>query len=76
MLVGQAEKLHKFSAAMSVPYQSHHLPAQQINAIQQRQGAVALVFVIPSQGGVAARDQGQIRSSNSFFPTIPNQPFL
>ena len=59
MLVGQVEKLHKFSAAMSVPYQTQHLPAQQINTGQQRQGAVALVFVIPSDGGVAARDRGK-----------------
>jgi hypothetical protein len=62
MLVGQAEKLHKFLAAMPLPYQTQYLPTPQINAGQQRQGTVALVFVIPPQGGVADRYRGQIRS--------------
>ena len=58
VLVGQAEKFHKFAAAMPVPYQTQHFPAQQIDAGQQRQGTVTLVFVIPSLAPLATADGG------------------
>ena len=61
VLVGQAQKLHKFRTAMAISNQAQHLPTQQVDTRQQGHRAVAPVFMIPSHRGMTTRHRRQIR---------------
>src|SRR5439155_21693276 len=61
VLVCQLKKLDEFCAPVAISNQPQHLPAEQLNAGQQRYCAVPLVLMIASDPRVPTRYRRQIQ---------------
>src|SRR5215468_5363898 len=59
--VDKLEKFDEFAAAVAIPDEGMNLTGQQIDASQQTDGAVALIFMIAREGRLHARLRRQVR---------------
>jgi hypothetical protein len=64
--IDKLEKFDEFAAALAIPDEGMNLTGQQIDASQQTDGAVALIFMIAREGRLDAR----LRPSCAIFNPI------
>src|ERR1700745_4029419 len=60
--IKELKEFDEFATAMTVSDQSMNLAADKVDAGQQADGAVALIFKLPREGRVSAGLRGQVRS--------------
>ena len=68
--VEQLEEVDELAAAMAILDQGVDLAGQQVDAGQQRHGAVPLVFVVACEGRMSG-DFGALASSSAVLPARP-----